>query len=268
MKTAPRLDVELGEALDAYAERIPARPDPARLHAALAAAPAAWPARWRPGRTLMTGVAASAALVLGAGSVWALSSDNQGNDPVINVTAFEPSTAAAPPTTAAPSTAAPTTPAPTTAAPPTAPPATAAPIQVAPPPAQATGSPKPAAATRPAAAASGKQSRGAGSSQRHQPAPGAPVAPGQPPTNAVAFSASSAFGSCSDDPPYDVYSGTADPGSRITITSPFGGGSTTADEHGQWEKKVVFARSPVGETFTVTVSSPQGSETFSFTHSG
>lgn len=265
MKTAPQLDVELGEALDAYAERIPARPDPARLHAALAVAPAAGPARRRPGRTLMTGVAASAALVLGAGSVWALSSANQGNDPVINVTAFEPSTSAEPASTVAPSTAAPTTPAPTTAAPTTAPPATAAPVQVAPPPAQGAA----AASNRPAAAASGKKSRGsAGSTQRNQPAPSGPVAPAKPPTNAVAFSAGAAFGSCSDDPPYDIYSGTANPGSRITISSPFGGGSTTADEHGQWEEKVVFASSPVGETFTVTVSSPQGSDTFSFTHSG
>ena len=53
MKTAPRLDVELGEALHAYAERIPATPDIARLHTALDAAPAAVlprqrAASWRP----------------------------------------------------------------------------------------------------------------------------------------------------------------------------------------------------------------------------
>ncbi len=95
-----------------------------------------------------------------------------------------------------------------------------------------------------------------------------PAAPPAPPADAVGFSASAAFGSCSEDPPYDVYSGTASPGTTVTISSAFGGGSAQADEHGHWEAKVVFSGAPLNETFSVTVSSAQGSDTFSFTHTG
>jgi hypothetical protein len=95
-----------------------------------------------------------------------------------------------------------------------------------------------------------------------------PPPPATPPAASVDFSASAAFGSCADDPPFDVYSGSANPGSTVTISSPFGGGTARADEHGYWEETVHFQGAPLNETFSVTVSSAQGSATFDFTHTG
>ena len=106
------------------------------------------------------------------------------------------------------------------------------------------------------------------SDHRRAPRRSAGCFPPAPPADAVGFSASAAFGSCSEDPPYDVYSGTASPGTWVAISSAFGGGSAQADEHGHWEAKVVFSGAPLNETFSVTVSSAQGSDTFSFTHTG
>ncbi|MFQ5947293.1 MAG: hypothetical protein ACE5KX_00350 [Acidimicrobiia bacterium] len=86
----------------------------------------------------------------------------------------------------------------------------------------------------------------------------------QPPP--VEFSASQKFGSCAESPPYDVFFGTAAPGTTITISSPYGSGSTTVGTAGKWDRKVIFAGAPYGETFTVTVSDGTGhSKSFSFT---
>jgi len=65
--------------------------------------------------------------------------------------------------------------------------------------------------------------------------------------------AHSTFGSCSEDPPYDVYHGTAPEGTNISITSSYGSGSTTANGSGEWSKKVFFEGAPLDEPFTVTV---------------
>lgn len=92
-------------------------------------------------------------------------------------------------------------------------------------------------------------------------APPASVVPAQP---AVAFTASQAYGSCDEPVPYDIFSGTADPGSTVTISSPYGSGSTTADGSGHWERKVEFPSAPRGSTFTVTASGIGGSERFDF----
>lgn len=65
------------------------------------------------------------------------------------------------------------------------------------------------------------------------------------------FSAVQTYGSCSEPIPYDIFSGTAKPGSTVTITSPYGSGSTTADAEGAWSLRVDFETAPHGEPFEV-----------------
>jgi hypothetical protein len=112
------------------------------------------------------------------------------------------------------------------------------------------------------------------------PAPTAPPAPPAPPTTvhseppvtvpatnppaSVGWSARQAYGSCNANPPYEDLSGTASPGTVVNASSPYGSGSTTADVHGEWRMTVYFPSAPVGETFTISVSSSQGSSSFSF----
>ncbi len=79
-----------------------------------------------------------------------------------------------------------------------------------------------------------------------------------PPEEGVEFTAFATFGSCELNPPYDVYYGMADPGTKVTITSEYGSGSVNADAEGNWEKKVIFATAPYGETFVVTVKDHTG----------
>ncbi len=74
----------------------------------------------------------------------------------------------------------------------------------------------------------------------------------------VEFSAHQVHGSCGEAIPYDVFWGTANPGATIWIESPYGSGSTTATEKGDWEIKVEFPEAPVGEEFTVVVESSDG----------
>lgn len=90
-----------------------------------------------------------------------------------------------------------------------------------------------------------------------------PEPPPPPPT--VEFTAFATWGSCSLSPPYDEYYGTADPGTKVTITSPYGSGSTFADSEGNWYKKVIFNEAPYGETFVVKVKDHTGKKkTFEF----
>ncbi len=82
---------------------------------------------------------------------------------------------------------------------------------------------------------------------------------------AVEFSAYATYGSCELDPPYDVYYGTAQPGSKVTITSEYGSATVVAGSEGGWEKKVLFEAAPHGVVFAVTVSDGLGnSRTFEF----
>ena len=86
-----------------------------------------------------------------------------------------------------------------------------------------------------------------------------------PPEEGVEFTAFATYGSCELNPPYDVYYGMADPGTKVTITSEHGSGSVNADAEGNWEKKVIFAAAPYGETFLVTVKDHSGKKkTFEF----
>lgn len=82
--------------------------------------------------------------------------------------------------------------------------------------------------------------------------------PKEEPPPGVEFSAFATYGSCELDPPYDVYHGTADPGTTVTITSEYGSGSATANTAGNWEKQVFFPEAPYGVVFAVTVKDHTG----------
>lgn len=74
------------------------------------------------------------------------------------------------------------------------------------------------------------------------------------------FKAHKTYGSCSEDPPYDVYYGTGKPGSLITISSEFGGGTTEVGENGEWSLKVFFPEAPAELTFSVKVKDFTGAK--------
>lgn len=80
------------------------------------------------------------------------------------------------------------------------------------------------------------------------------------------FVAEQVYGSCSEDPPYDVFRGTARPGATVKVRSGYGGGETVVSESGHWELKVTFPKAPPGETFQVKVKDSDGRwELFEFT---
>jgi hypothetical protein len=72
------------------------------------------------------------------------------------------------------------------------------------------------------------------------------------------FKAAQEFGSCSENPPYDVFYGKGAPGATVTISSPYGHESTTIDPDGKWKVKVFFPTAPMGVKFAVTVTASTG----------
>jgi hypothetical protein len=79
------------------------------------------------------------------------------------------------------------------------------------------------------------------------------------------FTASQKYGSCSEPIPYDEFSGKAKPGSIVTVTSSYGGGSTTVDGEGNYWLKVEFPSAPFGEVFSIKVTDEFGNrKTFEF----
>jgi outer membrane biosynthesis protein TonB len=74
------------------------------------------------------------------------------------------------------------------------------------------------------------------------------------------FTAHNTYGSCEEDPPYDVYFGTGKPGTAITISSEFGGGTTEVGENGEWSLKVFFPEAPTELVFTVKVTDFTGAK--------
>ena len=81
------------------------------------------------------------------------------------------------------------------------------------------------------------------------------------------FSAFATFGSCSETPPYDIYYGTGEPGSLITISSEHGSATVEVNEEGNWEKKVFFETAPANKPFIVTISDDLGrSKKFEFVY--
>lgn len=84
-------------------------------------------------------------------------------------------------------------------------------------------------------------------------------------TDRQPFTAHASFGSCEEDPPYDVYYGTGHPGSNVAVTSSYGAGETTVGPGGEWEIKVFFPGAPHGEAFVVHVEDQFGrSKNFEF----
>ena len=67
------------------------------------------------------------------------------------------------------------------------------------------------------------------------------------------FSAHQEYGSCDEAEPYDVFWGTAEPGSVIYVESDFGGGQKTVSESGQWEIAVYFNDAPYDDEFQIHV---------------
>lgn len=91
----------------------------------------------------------------------------------------------------------------------------------------------------------------------------------EPKDEEASFVAHQKYGSCGEETPYDVFYGSAEPGAKITASSEYGGNSTTAGEHGEWEMKVKFPDAPSGKTFNVKIKASTGqSKTFPFTNTG
>lgn len=83
---------------------------------------------------------------------------------------------------------------------------------------------------------------------------------------AIEFTAKQKYGSCSDLEPYDVFLGTARPGSAITAaTEGHGSATTVAGDSGYWDLTLFFINTTPGESFVVTVSDSDGhAKTFTF----
>ena len=73
------------------------------------------------------------------------------------------------------------------------------------------------------------------------------------PPDDTPFAAENVYGTCAESPPFDVYHGTAPAGTKVTVSSEYGGGNVYANELGQWELKVFFETAPYGVEFPVTV---------------
>ena len=85
----------------------------------------------------------------------------------------------------------------------------------------------------------------------------------------VAFKAHQKYGSCGEEVPYDVFYGSAKPGTKISAISEYGSNSTTANDNGRWEMKVTFPEAPSGTTFNVKIKASTGeSKNFTFTNTG
>jgi hypothetical protein len=81
------------------------------------------------------------------------------------------------------------------------------------------------------------------------------------------FSANQVYGECSENPPYDVFHGTGKPGTVIRVLSEYGSGDTVVNDHGEWELRVYFEGSPIGQGILVKVVDDfEHSKTFEFTH--
>jgi len=83
----------------------------------------------------------------------------------------------------------------------------------------------------------------------------------------IEFTAYNVHGSCEETPPFDVYWGTAPPGTPIYVESAYGSGSTMANAEGDWEVKVYFPEAPAEKVFTVKVKNDKGQKFhFEFIH--
>jgi hypothetical protein len=74
------------------------------------------------------------------------------------------------------------------------------------------------------------------------------------------FTANQQYGSCSEPIPYDVFSGKAQPGTIVNISSPHGSGIAEVNEDGAWSVRVEFPAAPYNEQFAVTAKDHTGSK--------
>ncbi|MEZ5176314.1 MAG: hypothetical protein R2823_08940 [Acidimicrobiia bacterium] len=83
------------------------------------------------------------------------------------------------------------------------------------------------------------------------------------------FWAAQTYGSCSENPPYDIFYGKGKPGSVVEVGSAWGSGRAEVSDEGHWELKVFFEGAPVGEPFKVIVQASTGEEKhLKFTYTG
>jgi len=96
----------------------------------------------------------------------------------------------------------------------------------------------------------------------HFDVPEATTEPPKDPPKDIEFTAHSVYGSCAETPPFDVYWGTASPGTPVYIESEFGSGATEANANGDWEVKVFFPEAPADKVFSVKVRDNKGNKKF------
>jgi large repetitive protein len=91
--------------------------------------------------------------------------------------------------------------------------------------------------------------------------------PDKPKPDLAPFTAHATFGSCDETPPFDVYYGTGEPGSKVNVESAHGSGSVIVGDNGKWQVTVFFPTAPPGEVFGVKVYDDHGrKKTFDFVY--
>jgi hypothetical protein len=72
------------------------------------------------------------------------------------------------------------------------------------------------------------------------------------------FTANQAAGCSIAEPPEEYFWGTGTPGDVVKLASPYGSAEAQVDEWGFWEAYLTFPGAPVGGTFTIEVTGPDG----------
>ena len=94
----------------------------------------------------------------------------------------------------------------------------------------------------------------------HLDVPEATTTTTKAPKEEIEFTAHNVYGFCEEEPPFDVYWGTAPSGTPIYVESEYGSGSTAANDKGEWELSVTFPEAPANKEFTVKVKDDKGNK--------
>jgi hypothetical protein len=86
--------------------------------------------------------------------------------------------------------------------------------------------------------------------------------PAEEPKPETGFTAYQQFGSCSENPPFDIFYGTGAPGTWVEVWSHYGSGGTEVGADGHWELRVEFPEAPIGESFAVKAKSSTGEKIY------
>lgn len=97
---------------------------------------------------------------------------------------------------------------------------------------------------------------------KDEPPPEEP--PKEDPPATEPFHAEQMFGTCAEDPPYDVFFGTGTPGHTVKVSSDYGSGVTTINDEGAFEIQVFFETAPLDVPISVTVKDKDTGESFVF----